>query len=44
MSGKIGSAWFISKKWQVLSTTHKLFEYNFWLNYLKFIEKMDLTI
>ena len=25
---KIGSAWFSYKKWQVMSTIYKLFEYN----------------
>ena len=30
MPGKIGSAWFLYKKWQVISTIYKLFEYHFW--------------
>ena len=41
---KIRGVWFIYKKWQVVWTTHKLFEYNFWWNWLKFSKKMDLTI
>ena len=44
MSQKIGSALFIYKKWEVLSTICKLFEYNFWYNCLEFSDKMDLTI
>ena len=40
----MGSAWFSYKKWQVISTIYKLFEYNFWLNFLQFSDKMDLTI
>ena len=41
---KIGSVWFIYKKWHVISTTYKLFEYNSWWNCLEFSDKMDLTI
>ena len=44
MAGKIGSAWFIYKKWQDMSTMYKLFEYNFWRNCGEFRDKMDLTI
>ena len=44
MPGKIGSVWFIFKKWKVISTIYKLFEYNFWWNCLEFSIKMDLTI
>ena len=36
--------WFIYKEWQVISTTYKRFEYNFWWNCLEFSDKMDLTI
>ena len=39
-----GSAWFIYKKWQVISTIYKLSEYNFWWNRLEFSNKMHLTI
>ena len=41
---KIASAWFISRKWKVVPTIHKLFQYKFWWNCLEFSEKMDLTI
>ena len=41
---KIGSTWFIYKKWQVISTIYKLFEYNFWRKCLEFSDKMDLII
>ena len=44
MSGKIGSAWFSYNKWQILSTTNKLFEFHFWWNPLEFINKMDVAI
>ena len=44
MPGKIGSAWFVYKKWQVIKSIYKLFPYNFWLNCLKFSDKMDMTI
>ena len=44
MSGKIGSAWFIYKKGQIISTKYKLFEYNFWWKFLEFIDKKDLII
>ena len=44
MPGKIGTAWFIDKNVQVILTIYKLFVYNFWWNYLKFRDKMDLTI
>ena len=44
MPGKIGSVWFIFKKWKVISTIYKPFEYNFWWNCLEFSIKMDLTI
>ena len=44
MSEKIGSAWFIYKKWQFTSTIYKLVEYNFWWNYLESSDKMGLTI
>ena len=37
------SAWFINKKWQVISTIYKLFQYKFWWNCLEFNDKMDLT-
>ena len=41
---KIGSAWFIYKKFQVIPTLHKVFEYNFLWNCLEFSDKTDLTI
>ena len=41
---KTGSAWFIYKKFQVISTIYNLFAYNFLWNSLKFSDKMDLTI
>ena len=41
---KIGSAWFIYKKWKVISTIHKLCEYNFWWNCLEPRDKVDQTI
>ena len=41
---KIGSAWFIYKKFQVISTISKLFEYNVLRNCLEFSDKMNLTI
>ena len=41
---KIGSVWFIYKKWQAISTTYKLFKYNFQWNCLEFCNKMNLTI
>ena len=41
---KIGSAWFNYKKKRVISTIHKLFEYNVCWNCLKFSDKMDLSI
>ena len=41
---KVGSAWFIYKNWQIISTIYKLFEYNLWQNCLEFIDKIDLTI
>ena len=41
---KIGSSWFIYKKWQVLSTIYQLFECNFWWSCLDFSDKIDLTI
>ena len=41
---KIGSAWFIYQKWQVISTIYKLFEYIFWWNCLEFSDKIDLTM
>ena len=41
---KIGSVWFIYKKWQVISTMYKLFQYNVWWNCLEFSDKMNLTI
>ena len=44
MPGKIGNAWFIYKKYQILSTIYKLFENSFWWNCLYFINKTDLTI
>ena len=44
MPGKIGSAWSIYKRWQVISTIYKLFQYNFWWNCLEFSDKMDMTI
>ena len=44
MPEKIGSAWFLYKKWQVIAIIYKLFLYNFWWNCLKFSDKMDLTI
>ena len=44
MSGKIGSAWFICKRLQVILTIYKLFGYNFWWNCLQFSNKMGLTI
>ena len=44
MPGKIWSAWFIYKKWQIRSTIYKLSEFYFWWNCLEFINKMDLTI
>ena len=40
---KIGNAWFIFKKWQVISIILKLFQYKF-RNCLEFTDKMDLTI
>ena len=40
----IRGAWFIYKKWQIISTIYKLFEYNFCWNCLEFIDKMDLSI
>ena len=40
---KIENAWFIYKKQPVVSTIYKLFQYNFWQNYLKFSDKMDLA-
>ena len=42
MPGKIGSAWFIYKKWQVISIIYKIFKYRLWWNYLEFSHKMDL--
>ena len=44
MPGKIRRAWFIYKKWQVISTIHKLSEYNFWRKCLEFSDKMDRII
>ena len=44
MPGEIGSAWFIYKKWKIISIIQKLFEYNFWWNCLEFRDKMNLTI
>ena len=44
MPGEKGSAWFFYKKWKVISTIRKLFDYNFWWNCLEFSDKMDLTI
>ena len=44
MPGKTGSAWFIYNKWQDISTICKLFEHNIWWNWLKFSDKMDLTM
>ena len=41
---KIGSVWFIYKKWLVISAIHKLFQYNFWWNFLEFRDIMDLTV
>ena len=41
---KIGSFWFICKKWEIILTIYKLFECNFWWNCLEFIDKIDLTI
>ena len=35
MPEKIESAWFIYKKWQVISTICKLSEYNLWWNCLE---------
>ena len=43
MSEKIGSAWFIYEKFQVISAICKLFQYNFWQNCLEFSNKMYLT-
>ena len=40
----MGNVWFIYKKWQVISTIQKQFEYNFWWNCLEVSDKMDLTI
>ena len=40
----MGSAWFVYKKWQVISTIYMLFPYNFWWNCLEFSDKIDLTI
>ena len=42
--GKVESAWFVYKKWQIISTIYQLCEYSFGLNCLKFSDKMDLTI
>ena len=39
---KIGSAWFIYKKLQFISTVNKLFGYSFWWSYLEFSNKMNL--
>ena len=44
MPRKKGSAWFRYKKWQIISTIYKLYEYSFWWNCLEFSDKMDLTI
>ena len=33
-----------NKMWQIISTTYKLFEYNFWQKCLEFIDKIDLII
>ena len=41
---KRDNAWFSYKKWQVISTIYKVFEYNFWWKWLEFSGKMDLTI
>ena len=35
---------FIYEKMQVVSTIYKLFQYNFWQNYLEFSNKMRLTV
>ena len=42
MYGKIESTWFNCKKWEVISTVYKLFEYAFWWKCLEFSYKMDL--
>ena len=44
MLEKKGNVWVIYNKWQIISTTYKVFEYNFWWNCLEFIDKIDLTI
>ena len=41
---KIGSAWFVYKKWQVISTIYMLIECNFRWNCEEFYYTMDLTI
>ena len=40
---KIGSAWFVYKKWQVMSTICMLIECNFRWNCEEFYYTMDLT-
>ena len=40
---KIGSSWFIYKKFQVMSTISELFGYNFLWKCLKICHKMDIT-
>ena len=44
MPGKNSKCLVYFKKWQILSTIYKLFEYNFWRNCLEFSNKIDLTI
>ena len=41
---KIGSARFICKKWQVISTIYNVFDYNFWWKCSEFSDKINLTI
>ena len=44
MPGKNRKCLVTYKKWQIISTICKLFEYNLWWNCLEFIDKADLTI
>ena len=41
---KWASSGFNYKERQVLLTVHKLYEHYFWQNWLKFYDKMDLSI
>ena len=40
---KIGSVWYIYKKWKVISTIYKLSKYNFWWKSLEFSDKINQT-